>query len=74
MLVFVLLPLFLAGCGTIRDALPAGVGTGRDDLKRSPCACLELAPVDAPPAWREDISRQLRRSLAPALLALPVHA
>lgn len=69
-----ILPLLLSACGSLRDALPAGVGTGRDELKRSPCACLELLPKEAPGAWRDDVERQLRRSLGRWPASLPFRA
>jgi hypothetical protein len=36
----------LSGCGSSTEK-PVAVGTGTDDMKRSPCACidLELAPT-----------------------------
>lgn len=32
----------LAGCGSSQAPEPVGIGTGRDDLKRSPCGCFEI--------------------------------
>jgi hypothetical protein len=40
--------LQLAACDGTRSLEPVGIGPGRDDLKRSPCACYEL---------RQDYSR-----------------
>ena len=40
--------LQLAACDGTRSLEPIGIGAGRDDLKRSPCACYEL---------RQDYSR-----------------
>ncbi|HIJ63542.1 MAG TPA: hypothetical protein HPQ04_12685 [Rhodospirillaceae bacterium] len=32
----------LAACGSSQAPEPVGVGTGRDELKRSPCGCFEI--------------------------------
>ena len=32
----------LAGCSTDKTPEPVGIGTGVHDLKRSPCACVEI--------------------------------
>jgi hypothetical protein len=34
--------LVVSGCGNSNLLEPIGIGSGRDDLKRSPCACYEL--------------------------------
>lgn len=34
--------LLLSACGGRSALEPVGIGSGRDDLKRSPCACYEL--------------------------------
>lgn len=34
--------LVVSGCGNSNLLEPIGIGPGRDDLKRSPCACYEL--------------------------------
>lgn len=34
--------LFVSGCGTANLLEPIGIGSDRDALKRSPCACYEL--------------------------------
>lgn len=36
-----LITLAVAGCGSSVEK-PKAIGTGIDDMKRSPCACLEL--------------------------------
>lgn len=32
----------LAACGTTEVPEPIGIGTGLDELKQSPCACVEI--------------------------------
>jgi hypothetical protein len=46
----ILLPLLaaLAGCGSIFTPEPTGIGSDRDALKQSPCACGEI-PQDYSP-------------------------
>lgn len=34
--------LALGGCGSILTPEPRGIGESMDDLKRSPCACMEI--------------------------------
>lgn len=34
--------LGLAGCGTADDGGKAGVGFGSDEIRPSPCACMEI--------------------------------
>lgn len=34
--------LTLASCGSAEVPEPVGIGTGVDELKRSPCACMEI--------------------------------
>ena len=38
----VLAPLVLSGCGSIFTPEPISIGRDRDELKQSPCACLEI--------------------------------
>lgn len=38
----VLVPLVLSGCGSIFTPEPISIGRDRDELKQSPCACLEI--------------------------------
>lgn len=52
--------LLLSSCGSLRDALPVGIGSGRDELKGSPCACIEIEMREAPDGWRAEMLRQLR--------------
>ena len=48
LILFVL--LFLSACyGSYYEPEPVGVGTGSDELKLSPCACMEIElPKDLP--------------------------
>ncbi len=42
---FFLIPLFLlalAGCGSTSVPEPVGIGGDVDELKKSPCACIEI--------------------------------
>ncbi|MBU3655271.1 MAG: hypothetical protein FGM23_02785 [Alphaproteobacteria bacterium] len=32
----------LSACGTTEQPKPIGIGTGNDEYKRSPCACIEV--------------------------------
>jgi len=38
----VLTPVLLSGCGSIFTPEPIAIGRDRDELKQSPCACVEL--------------------------------
>lgn len=38
----ILTSLFLSGCGSIFTPDPISIGRDRDDLKQSPCACVEI--------------------------------
>lgn len=48
-LAIVFLAAALAACGTSREQKPQGIGERPDELKRSPCACVEI-PQDIPAA------------------------
>ena len=41
----------LAACGTIYEKPPVGIGTEYSELKKSPCACLELKKAPEVPEW-----------------------
>lgn len=43
--------LVLSGCSSIMEMLPVGQGPGPDELKKSPCACVELPQAPIPSAW-----------------------
>lgn len=38
----VLTPVLLSGCGSIFTPEPIAIGRDRDELKQSPCACVEI--------------------------------
>ena len=41
----------LAACGTIYEKAPVGIGVEYSELKKSPCACLELKKAPEVPEW-----------------------
>ena len=43
--------IILAACGTIYEKPPVGIGTEYSELKKSPCACLELKKAPEVPEW-----------------------
>lgn len=44
--------LALAACGTSDDSEPVGIGRGRDEYKKSPCACMTIQQIAPDDAWR----------------------
>ena len=51
LLVFVLAGFFLMACGSIYEQEPVGIGKDYSELKKSPCACLELKKAPELPSW-----------------------
>ncbi len=52
--ILVFLVLMLSACGlfgSYYEAEPIGIGKGVDELKLSPCACLELELPKGVPDW-----------------------
>ena len=43
--------LVLVACGTVDEKEPVGIGPDWSELKKSPCACLQLEKAPALPAW-----------------------
>ncbi len=43
--------LILAACGSVYEKEPVGIGPDWSELKKSPCACLELEKAPELPAW-----------------------
>jgi len=43
--------IILGACGTIYEKAPVGIGTEYSELKKSPCACLELKKAPEVPEW-----------------------
>lgn len=41
----------LAACGSIYAKPPVGIGTDYSELKKSPCACLEVKLAPGLPEW-----------------------
>ena len=41
----------IAACDSIYEKEPVGIGTEYSELKKSPCACLELEMVPELPEW-----------------------
>ena len=53
---FVLIGIALGGivltaCGSIYEKEPVGIGPEYSELKKSPCACLELKKAPELPEW-----------------------
>lgn len=48
---FVLTGFVLAACGSIYEQEPVGIGKDYSELKKSPCACLELKKAPELPEW-----------------------
>jgi uncharacterized protein YceK len=45
--------VLVAGCSSILEPQPVGQGTGNSELKRSPCACIQVPQEPAPPGYFE---------------------
>ncbi|MDD3669059.1 MAG: hypothetical protein PHX68_02070 [Alphaproteobacteria bacterium] len=43
--------VIVAACGSIYEPEPVGIGPDWSELKKSPCACLELKKAPALPEW-----------------------
>ena len=43
--------LILAACGSIYEKEPVGIGPEWEELKKSPCACLQVELAPELPAW-----------------------
>ena len=43
--------LLIVACGTIYEPEPVGIGREYSELKKSPCACLELKKAPQLPDW-----------------------
>ena len=53
-LIFVLAVLsivVLTACGSLYEKEPVGIGKDYSELKKSPCACLELKKAPELPEW-----------------------
>ncbi|MCP4395152.1 MAG: hypothetical protein GY804_12935 [Alphaproteobacteria bacterium] len=43
--------LILAGCGSVYNPEPVGIGPDAAELKASPCACLQIETLPGLPEW-----------------------
>lgn len=43
--------LALVACGSVYEKETVGIGPDYSELKKSPCACLQLEKAPALPAW-----------------------
>jgi len=43
--------LILMACGSLYEQEPVGIGKDYSELKKSPCACLELKKAPKLPEW-----------------------
>lgn len=43
--------IVLTACGSIYEKEPVGIGPEYSELKKSPCACLELKKAPQLPEW-----------------------
>ena len=43
--------IILSACGSIYEKEPVGIGPEYSELKKSPCACLELKKAPEVPEW-----------------------
>lgn len=51
MVLFAAAGLILAACGSLYEQEPVGIGKDYSELKKSPCACLELKKAPELPQW-----------------------
>ena len=47
----ILMTAIIVACGSIYEKEPVGIGTDYSELKKSPCACLQLDMVPELPEW-----------------------
>ncbi|MDR2098967.1 MAG: hypothetical protein LBO78_03000 [Rickettsiales bacterium] len=43
--------MLISGCGSIHDTDPVGVGYDANELKLSPCACIQVETKPGLPEW-----------------------
>ena len=43
--------IVLGACGSVYEKAPVGIGPEYSELKKSPCACLELKNAPEVPEW-----------------------
>ena len=49
--VFILGAFILGACESLYEKEPVGIGSDYSELKKSPCACLELKKAPVLPEW-----------------------
>lgn len=42
---------FVAACGSVYEREPVGIGADYSELKKSPCACLQIEKAPELPSW-----------------------
>lgn len=47
----VIFATLLVSCGSLYEKEPVGIGTDYSELKKSPCACLEVKLLPGLPEW-----------------------
>ena len=47
----ILCAIVLGACNSLYEKEPVGIGTDYSELKKSPCACLELKKAPELPEW-----------------------
>lgn len=47
----VVFALAIVACGSLYEPEPVGIGRDYSELKKSPCACLELKKAPVLPEW-----------------------
>lgn len=50
-LILLFLVICMTSCGSYYEAEPIGVGRALDELKLSPCACLQVELINELPDW-----------------------
>lgn len=50
-LTIISLSVLAAACGSVYEKEPAGIGPDYAELKKSPCACLEIEKMPELPEW-----------------------
>ncbi len=50
-IILFLMLMFLASCGSYYEPEPVGVGKDVNELKLSPCACIEVELLKTLPDW-----------------------
>ena len=51
LVLLILSAVILGACNSLYEKEPVGIGTDYSELKKSPCACLELKKAPELPEW-----------------------